>query len=214
MSATGGDGPAGSNGPAPVPRPGDDGAATGDGQPGRLRRRPMTHHIDRERYAPYYLTVIANAISSSASQVYLREFGIGVNDWRVISHLGLEPGCTAQVISNVLQVDKSVVSRSVRTLVDRGLVGAEVTPGFRRLYLTATGADLHKRMVPVALQREQLLLAGLDDADVDLLLGLLRRVHANLPGLVAYDPRHPAEGPADDAVAAGERHTGTLSPTR
>ena len=173
----------------------------GEGSSGRLRRRPMSRHIDRERYAPYYLTVIANAISSSASQVYLREFGIGVNDWRVVSHLGLDPGCTAQVISNVLQLDKSVVSRSVKTLVDRGLVGVETTPGFRRLYLTAAGAELHKRMVPVALEREQLLLAGLDDADVALLLGLLRRVHANLPALTAYAPRR-APAPAERPLAA------------
>ncbi len=171
---------------------------TGDGETRRLRRRPMTRHIEREHYAPYYLTVIANAISSSASQVYLREFGIGVNDWRVLSHLGLEPGCTAQVISNVLRVDKSVVSRSVKTLVDRGLVAVETTPGFRRLYLTARGAQVHKDMVPVALERERLLLAGLADAEVDQLLGLLRRVHANLPALTAYDPRR------EDAVAPGE----------
>jgi DNA-binding MarR family transcriptional regulator len=169
----------------------------------------MPRHIDRERYAPYFLTVIANAISSSASQVYLREFGIGVNDWRVVSHLGMDPGCTAQVISNVLQVDKSVVSRSVKTLVDRGLVAVETTPGFRRLYLTAGGAQLHKEMVPVALQRERLLLAGLDDAEVEQLLGLLRRLHANLPGLTAYDPRRD-----DDVPAPGGRSDGPPAPTR
>jgi DNA-binding MarR family transcriptional regulator len=180
----------------------------------------MGRHIERDRYTPYYLTVIANAISSSASQVYLREFGIGVNDWRVLSHLGLEPGCTAQVISNVLQVDKSVVSRSVRTLVDRGLVAAESTPGFRRLYLTTRGAELHKEMVPLALQRERLLLSGLDDAEVEQLLGLLRRLHANVPALAAYDPRRddaaPATraAPAAPATPADERHAGSLSPTR
>jgi DNA-binding MarR family transcriptional regulator len=162
---------------------------------GSVRRRPMSPRIDRDRYLPYYLGVIANALSSSASQVYLREFGIGVNDWRVISHLGMEPGCTAQVISNVLQVDKSVVSRSVKTLVDRGLVAIESTPGFRRLYLTGVGAALHKEMVPVALQRERLLVSGLEPAEVDQLLALLRRLHANLPTLTAYDPRRPG---ADD----------------
>src|SRR4051794_26616000 len=156
---------------------------------GSVRRRPMNPRIDRDRYLPYYLGVIANALSSSASQVYLREFGIGVNDWRVVSHLGMEPGCTAQTISNVLQVDKSVVSRSVKTLVDRGLVTVESTPGFRRLYLTRAGAALHKEIVPVALQREHLLTAGLEPGEVDQLLALLRRLHANLPALTAYDPR-------------------------
>jgi DNA-binding MarR family transcriptional regulator len=170
---------------------------TAEGSTGRLRRRPMARHIDRDHYAPYYLTVIANAISSSASQVYLRQFGIGVNDWRVLSHLGLDPGCTAQVISNVLRVDKSVVSRSVKTLVDQGLVAVESTPGFRRLYLTARGAELHKEMVPVALQRERLLLAGLDAVEVEQLLGLLRRLHANLPEVTSYDPRRDAAGVVD-----------------
>jgi DNA-binding MarR family transcriptional regulator len=174
--------------------PGDDAARV------RLRRRPIPQRIDREQYAPYHLAVIANVVSSSTSQVYLREFGIGVNDWRVLSHLALEPGCTAQTVSNELGVDKSVVSRSVRTLVDRGLVGVETTPGFRRLYLTDAGVDLHKRVVPVALQRERLLLAGLDDAEVAQLLELLRRVHANLPDLAAGDraPRADRDGTAPD----------------
>ncbi|MGY1823080.1 MarR family winged helix-turn-helix transcriptional regulator [Geodermatophilus sp. SYSU D00079] len=179
---------------APVARPGQ-----------RLRRRPVPQRIDRERYAPYHLAVIANVLSSSTSQVYLREFGIGVNDWRVLSHLALEPGCTAQTVSNELKVDKSVVSRSVRTLVDRGLVGVEATPGFRRLYLTEAGVQLHKRVVPVALQRERLLLTGLDDAEVAQLLSLLRRVHANLPALAAATavpsprPAPPAGSPTDPA---------------
>jgi DNA-binding MarR family transcriptional regulator len=165
----------------------------------------MGARLERDRYAPYFLTVIANVVSSSASQVYLRRYGIGVNDWRVVSHLGLDPGCTAQVVSNVLQVDKSVVSRSVKTLVDRGLIAVESTPGFRRLYLTAKGAALHKEMMPVVLQRERILLAGLSPEEVDQLLGLLRRLQANLPALAAYDPPRtgrsaeiPAESSAED----------------
>jgi DNA-binding MarR family transcriptional regulator len=159
----------------------------------------MASRLERDRYAPYFLTVIANVVSSSASQIYLRRYGIGVNDWRVLSHLGLDPGCTAQVISNVLHVDKSVVSRSVKTLVDRGLVAVEISPGFRRLYLTTEGAALHKEMIPVVLQRERILLAGLSTEEVDQLLGLLRRLQANLPALAA-DHRPP---PGRSAEASG-----------
>jgi DNA-binding MarR family transcriptional regulator len=166
---------------------------------GGVRRRPMASRLDRDRYAPYFLTVIANVVSTSASQVYLRRYGIGVNDWRVISHLGLAPGSTAQAVSNELQVDKSVVSRSVKTLVDRGLVAVESTPGFRRLYLTAGGAALHKEMLPVVLQRERILLAGLTPEEVDQLLGLLRRLQVNLPALAAYDP--PRTGTSAETAA-------------
>ncbi|HLM03862.1 MAG TPA: MarR family transcriptional regulator [Blastococcus sp.] len=167
----------------------------------------MGTRLERDRYAPYFLTVIANVVSSSASQVYLRRYGIGVNDWRVVSHLGLDPGCTAQVVSNVLQVDKSVVSRSVKTLVDRGLVAVESTPGFRRLYLTAEGAALHKEILPVALHRERILLDGLTPEEVDQLLELLRRLQANLPALAAYDP--PRAGRAADSSAEDD---GALDP--
>ena len=148
----------------------------------------MGVRLVRDRYVPYFLTVIANAASTSASQVYLRRYGVGVNDWRVLTHLGLDPGCTAQVVSNELQVDKSVVSRSVKTLVHGGLVAVESTPGFRRLYLTAEGAALHKEMMPVVLERERILLAGLTPEEVDQLLSLLRRLQGNLPALAAYDP--------------------------
>lgn len=173
----------------------------------------MGERLDRDRYVPYYLTVIANTASASASRVYLRRYGVGVNDWRVLTHLGLEPGCTAQVVSNVLQVDKSVVSRSVKTLVDRGLIAVEITPGFRRLYLSAAGAALHKEMMPVVLQRERILLDGLAPEEVDLLLALLRRVQANLPALAAYDPPGTGKSPADAVgVPAAARRSAAHTP--
>jgi DNA-binding MarR family transcriptional regulator len=158
----------------------------------------------------------ADVVSSSASQVYLRRFGVGVNDWRVISHLGMDPGCTAQVVSNELRVDKSVVSRSVRTLVDEGLVAAERTPGFRRLYLTAKGAALHKEMLPVAVERERTLLAGLSAEEVDQLLGLLRKLLGNLPALAAYDPAgtgaDTGAGTDEDTGAGTDEDTGAAAP--
>ena len=166
----------------------------------------MGVRLDRDRYVPYFLTVIANAASTSASQVYLRRYGVGVNDWRVLTHLGLEPGCTAQVVSNVLQVDKSVVSRSVKTLVDQGLIAVEATPGFRRLYLTAAGAALHREMMPVVLERERILLDGLAPEEVDQLLGLLRRVQVNLPALAAYDPPGTGRSPASARRASPGAH--------
>jgi DNA-binding MarR family transcriptional regulator len=154
-----------------------------------VRRRPMSQNIDVDRYVPGYITVVANAITTSGSQVYLRNFGVGMNEWRVVSYIGMDPGITAQEVSNITKIDKSVISRSVKSLVAAGLVTVETSPGFRRLYLTGDGARLYKGIVPVALERERLLLAGLSAEEVEQLLGLLRRLHANLPALAAYDPQ-------------------------
>ncbi|MGY1661739.1 MarR family winged helix-turn-helix transcriptional regulator [Geodermatophilus sp. SYSU D00705] len=170
----------------------------------------MPHTIDVDRYVPAYITVIASTITTSGSQVYLRNFGVGMNDWRVVSCIGMDPGITAQEISNVTKIDKSVISRSVKSLVAAKLVTVETSPGFRRLYLTGDGARLYKDVVPVALEREELLLAGLSDEEVEQLLGLLRRINANLPALAAYDPRL---APGEGAAAGLERGLDDGPPT-
>jgi DNA-binding MarR family transcriptional regulator len=173
---------------------------------GEVRRRRMSEHIIPEQYVPYFINTISNAITNSGSQVYLRRFGVGMNDWRVLSYVGMDPGVTAQEVSSHTKIDKSVISRSVKTLVENGLVIVESSPGFRRLFLTQDGAKLYKALVPVAMDRERILLDGLTDDDVDELLRLLRTLRDNLPGLGAFDPasqaaQADAEVPDDRAGA-------------
>lgn len=143
---------------------------------------------------PYYLVTLGNAISWGSAREYLERFGIGVNDWRVLAHIANAPGCTATEISQFLRLHKAVISRSVRSLIDKGFVGIDGQDGTRRLYLTESGVSRHNQVLPIALRRQEILLDGLDTEDRERLLSMLRRMHANLSAMNDFDHPHTGDG--------------------
>ena len=67
--------------------------------------------IDIDTYVPYFLIAVNNALSRGASARYLREFGVGVTEWRVLSWLATEPGIPASRICEVIALDKAAAKR-------------------------------------------------------------------------------------------------------
>src|SRR4051812_11642196 len=51
--------------------------------------------IDLERYAPAYLTFVANKLGRGASRNYLRVFDVGVETWRCLVLLAIHTSITA-----------------------------------------------------------------------------------------------------------------------
>lgn len=143
--------------------------------------RPDT--LDLTRYVPYFLSAINNAVSRGASRLYLREFGIGIIEWRVLAMLAVEPGIMANRICAVISLDKAAASRSLRILEELGFVAAapSADPRRRSYALTDPGRALHDRVMQVALQREDRLLAGMSARDRDDLVRLMRLMLNNVP---------------------------------
>lgn len=160
-----------------------------DVAPTAVRRTPLPRTAAGWASTPYYLVTIGNAISWGSAREYLHRFGIGVNEWRVMAHIANDPGCTGTDISQFLRIDKSVVSRSLKGLMDKNLVAAELDNGVRRAYLTQLGVALHDQILPVALRREEILLAGLSAEERELLIEMLRKMHANLSAMNEFDHR-------------------------
>jgi DNA-binding MarR family transcriptional regulator len=150
--------------------------------------------LDLDRYVPGLLTFLANKLSRGASALYRRHFDVGINDWRVMSMLALEPGVAANRICQVIGLDKSVVSRSLAGLEAHGLVAArdDGQPRRRRMALTEAGLKLHDELIAVALERERRLLECLTSAECETLIALLDRLHRRLPAVnepMALPPR-------------------------
>ena len=78
--------------------------------------------LDLDNYAVAYLTWIANKMSSSASALYRKRFGVGITDWRIMALLAVKSWIPAGRISEVIGFDKAVISRSVAFMQERGLV--------------------------------------------------------------------------------------------
>jgi DNA-binding MarR family transcriptional regulator len=154
------------------------GAATDD------RRSP--HALDLDNYIPAYLAFVSNKLSSGASAVYRKQFGIGIVDWRVMATLAIEPWVLAGRICELNGIDRAAASRSLKMLQSKGLVETRQQDGnLRRQYLALTrkGIELHDRVVKVAHQREEQLLAGFTPAERAQAIGFLLRMHAQLPRL-------------------------------
>ena len=71
--------------------------------------------IDIDSYVPYFLIAVNNALSRGASARYLREFGVGVTEWRVLSWLATEPGIPASRICEVIALDKAAEAAKKET---------------------------------------------------------------------------------------------------
>lgn len=143
----------------------------------------VPEQLDLDRYVPFGLTAIANKIARSASRVYLKRFGVGINEWRILANLRISPGVTANLICQMSGLDKAAVSRSLKLLEDGGMIetcGEAPDVRGRALRLTAKGDMLHDGLIGVALKREALLLEGFDESERQQLLSFIARLHANV----------------------------------
>lgn len=149
--------------------------------------------IDGDEYVPALLSNLNNRLSSGASDLYLRRFGIGINEWRILSVLSNTPHSNATHIGETVSMHKGVVSRSVRELQDKGLLSIERSAGNRTMSLTSSGQTMHDEVAAIALQREDLLMEGISTADRKKFLQLLRRLRDNIAQVNAWEP--PAAAP-------------------
>ncbi len=141
---------------------------------------------DFDNSVAFLLTALANKLSIAGSRWMRAELDIGLMEWRCLALLAVEGEATPARIAQVAGVDKSVVSRAVAALDQRGLVKVLTgpTPGRQtRLELTPEGLAVHDRGIPHSLRREAELLHGLSDQDRAMLVDLLKRLTANLPRL-------------------------------
>ena len=147
--------------------------------------------LNLSRYVPGLVTVLANKLATGASQCYGKRIGIGVVEWRMLSMLAVESDISANRICQAIGLDKSAVSRSLQTLEAAGRITSRPDPADARrstVRLTASGKELHDRVLKVALERESRLLSGLSAAEIDTLVDLLGRLHLQVPNVNSYDP--------------------------
>jgi DNA-binding MarR family transcriptional regulator len=142
--------------------------------------------VDLERYTPAFLTWIANKLSGGASSAYLSAFNVGIETWRLLVLLAIEKSLTAQAISRTIGMDKASVSRALKSMVARGLITIALDEQDGRLRLasiTPKGRDLHDQILELAMERERAFLSVLTQPERETLIGLLRRLHENLPAV-------------------------------
>lgn len=147
---------------------------------------PPANVVDLERYVPAFLTWIANKLSRGASQHYLRVFDVGIETWRCLVLLAIHGSISAQQVSKIIGMDKASVSRCFKGMQAKGYItlGLDAEDGRVRIAtLTKKGRQVHDGILGIALERERAFLAVLNDRERETLIGLLKRLHENLPAV-------------------------------
>lgn len=132
-----------------------------------------------DRFLPYQLSVLANTVSRGLARLYSERFDITVPEWRILAALGSFGPMTANQAAARTAMDKVQVSRAVARLIGAGrLVRAEDPADRRRAVLdfTGSGRTVYEEIVPLALEREQALLADMSTDDRATLDGALNRL--------------------------------------
>ena len=159
---------------------------------------PRPTVIDSDAFTPRLLALLSNNLVYRESRALRSRFGLGTNDWRVISAIGIRPGITATEISEFVAMNKAIVSKSVGVLTERRLiVQVEDTGRSRHLFLTPTGVEMHDAMLPISMRGQEIILADLSAEDVKRLNELLRRLLAHVRELQADDGTDEADEAGD-----------------
>ena len=161
---------------------------------------PMRDVIDSNDFTPRLISLLSNSLVWRESRILRARFGLGTNDWRVISALAIRPGATASEISEFVAMNKAIISKSVGVLTERRLiVQVEDTGRSRQLFLTPEGAEMHDAMLPISLRGQEIILGDLTDGEVVQLNSLLRRLLVRVPGLQVEES--PVDGEEDAETA-------------
>lgn len=113
----------------------------------------------------------------------LAAFGLDYGRWRVMAVLHDQGVCTMGRLADLSSVERTTLTRTVGQMEAEGLVSRESGPGDRRrvsLALTARGADLFGRILPIVLARTDRALTGFAEEEAQALRGQLRRMADNL----------------------------------
>lgn len=136
-----------------------------------------------EDFLPYVMNRMAENISADLSVIYRDNYNLTVAQWRVIANLAQHQTLLAQDIVKFTDMEKSMISRAVNALVDRGLVVGEQAEGDNRaknLRLTAQGIGLYQAIVPDVLAWEESLLSCLSKAEQKGLFSSLEKLKIKL----------------------------------
>lgn len=150
-----------------------------------------------QEYLPYRLSVAANAVSELIARGYESRFKLRIPQWRLIAVLADEGPLTQQSLCGRTIMDKVTVMRAAQGLLRRRLVRRlpnERDGRSHRLQLTATGLRLYRQIVPLALDYQAQLLAGLERDEILRLEATLKRLEecaVSLQQVVEVTPSRP-----------------------
>lgn len=129
----------------------------------------MNNPLNLAQFFPYKLAKLQAIISDSIAEIYMGEFNLSKQEWRVLAILANESSLTAKQIGNKADIDKMSASRAINKMVESSLLTKISNIKDKRsslLKLTAQGENLYNQLAPLVKEREQKLLSILTSQEL------------------------------------------------
>jgi len=121
------------------------------------------------RFVTYRISRVQAKLNAQASRILQEASGITLTQWRVIALVGAAGQTQSSKLSKEAALDKSLLSRNLKTLIDQDLVASRIDPGDHRvqiLSLTPKGQAIFENTLPVTRARQTQLREGLTDEEL------------------------------------------------
>ncbi len=127
----------------------------------------------------YHLLLLVNLIAKPFFGHIDKRYGLTLNEWRIMMTLAGRPGISISGVCEHSGMHIMNVSRGVRSMARKGYVERSVDPADRRrtnLRLSDEGLVVFQEILPSAMEREELIRAGLSRDEADTFQRLLHKL--------------------------------------
>lgn len=135
-------------------------------------------------YSPIEMTIdykvgILRKLLDRASAESVKEFGLSLSDWRLMTHIRAAESVTASELCDRLLIDKAEVSRSTASLLERKFLIRKQNPKNMRsflLSLSKKGQGIFDKVLPIRIAFDEEISAFLSEEEKILFLETLNKL--------------------------------------
>lgn len=144
-----------------------------------------------DQFIPFRLAALAQKVTDSCAEMYSRQFGVTIAQWRVMAVLAEHETLHSKDVGEIASMDKSKVSRAVQQLEDRELLTRQKDPADNRasfLTLTDVGLELYFQIVPQVKQWEEEFMSGVDESEHGKVLEFIDKLEVTVDKIALRRP--------------------------
>lgn len=150
------------------------------------RKNADPSQFDWSDFFPFVLNRLAERMCLHVGATYLKKHGLTIPEWRVLANLAVASRMSARDIGVRANMEKSKVSRAIKSLSERKLLAQHVAADDRRsknLKLTAKGKRLYEAVLPELLDWEANMLEGMSASRKKDVMACLNQINEYLDEL-------------------------------
>ena len=139
--------------------------------------------LDLQQFFPYQFSILSGQVSDYIALIYKQQYGLTKYEWRVLATVGQHLAISSKNIAAFTQLDKMQVSRAIARLIKIDALKQQNSSQDRRshlLALTSRGQQIYQEIVPLVIEQEKRMLAGLTQQERQLLSSLTLKLSAQL----------------------------------